>query len=128
MTTDQAQASADVAYEPLKVHVVASDVAAPARKQKKYRTTFLTVHLVTGDLTKLILPASDERIIAHVKATVDGKDATLSGRESDAAAGSGFILSAATLAPWPIQESGPVYASGADGTIVTLTAVYCTLE
>lgn len=128
MTTDQAQA--EVAYEPLKVHVVSSDVTTPVppKKVRKYQTVFQTVYLVTGDLTKPILPASEDRIIAHVKATADGKDVTLSGRASDAAAGSGFLLSAAVLAPWPIQESGPVYANGADGAIVAITAVYRTLE
>jgi hypothetical protein len=128
--------------EPLAVHVSnLADIKPPKTLRKRYKTVYETIVLTAGDPVQDLLPASDERECAYVAAldfdVVIGKDlgTTQAGRNTAQSPAtpiqpSGFLLSAALRAPWPIYESGKLFVAAtnlaaANGSRVALTVVYC---
>ena len=115
--------------KPIGVHVTGSDVPIGAAGGGKHRAVYQTVRLTSSEPAAPVLPQSDRRIIAFVQALDD--DLIISGNQSDASNGAGATVPAANGSPWPVLDSGAVYAyaatySGGSGTYsrVSVTAIY----
>lgn len=110
---------------PVPVHITGTApgaLGAGAVHDTPHKTVYQTITFRTGDLTQPILPASGKRIVAYVQAITD--NVVISSNASDAANSVGLTIPAANTAPWPIYDSGPVYASGTAAGQLSVMAVY----
>jgi hypothetical protein len=116
----------DRAGEMIPVHVV----SMPTPKRKIFRTVYKTLTITQANFGTELLPASDCRVMAWVKALDD--DLIVGGLKSDVEKGEGTTLAKALTAPWPVQDSTPVWVAapalaGATSRIA-VTDTYWTYE
>lgn len=115
---------------PVPVHLVGADVqlAAKTAAAPQLRAVYHTVILTADEGAQHVLPASNDRVAAWIQAIDD--DIVINGKLAEAANGRGAVVPKANTAPYPVTDSGPVYAgvitalTGTNTARVAVSAVY----
>src|SRR5262249_34460987 len=99
----------------------------PSRRPVPQNAVYLTITLTPGDATQELLPQSDRRIIALVRALDD--DIVIGSNRSDVAVGRGAIVPKANTVATEVRDHNAVYIgvptfAGASSR-VALIATYC---
>lgn len=116
--------------QPVPVHVVSAAVPLTAKTPAppEYYTVYNTVELTADDPAENILPASPDRVGALVQALDD--DIVITGNLAQARDARGTVVPMANTAPYPVTDTGPVYAgvvtalSGTGTARVAVSATY----
>lgn len=95
------------------VHVVGTSIPFVERRPN-LGSVYHVVSLMSGDSYQEILPASNKRVIAFVQALDD--DVWLSDSKANAQSGAGSVLPKSNGAPWPVIDSGVIWASNTSGS------------
>lgn len=116
--------------QPVPVHVVSAAVPLGAKTPAppEFRVVYSTAVLSSDDPAQNILPASPDRVSALVQALDD--DIVIAGNLAEARNANGTVVPKANTAPYPVTDTGPVYAgvvaalTGTETARVAISATY----